>query len=111
MINVIVKEPNKGARVEKIDGDLKSMQAIVGGLIQLVPGDVIGLPPGVDMYVNDEGKLQELAPNLALRSQGKVFDIVVGTAFYAMHDDEGAAVDLPQELHPFVMEHCRSNAL
>lgn len=110
-MRVIVKRPRETAKVVDIDGSLQSLQDLVGGNIEMVSGVILGLPPGVDVYVNEEGKLLDLFPNLALRSQGKVFDVVLGTAVYASHDDVGEVIDMHEELHPFVQEHARANGL
>lgn len=44
---------------EIIDGSLQTLQKKVGGLIELVR-----LSPGIDMYINEEGKLSGLPINV-----------------------------------------------
>ena len=64
--------------IREIDGSLKSMQELVGGLIQAVyPFD-----DPVALICNDEGKLLGLPFNRALRdSEGEICDIISGTFF------------------------------
>ena len=60
-----------------IDGSLKSMQEIVGGLIQ-----PIYLDDSVALICNDEGKLMNLPANRGLRDKDRqIYDIVFGTFF------------------------------
>ncbi len=65
--------------VEKeIGGSLADMQQLVGGLIQVI----YPFPEEVALVCNEEGKLQGLPLNRALRdSDGEVYDIINGTFF------------------------------
>ena len=77
-MQALVVEPERRPEVREIDGSLKSMQEIVGGLIQLVyPFD-----EPVALVCNDEGKLVNLPANRGLRDKdGQIYDIVCGTFF------------------------------
>ena len=77
-MRVLIVEPKRRPEVKEIDGSLKSMQGIVGGLIQaLYPFD-----EPVALICNDEGKLMKLPANRGLRDErGQIYDIVVGTFF------------------------------
>lgn len=78
-MRVLVVEPEHRPEVREIDGSLKSMQEIVGGLIQPVPllGD-----SAIVLVCNDEGKLMNLPANRGLRDEnGKLYDIICGTFF------------------------------
>ena len=86
MIKVLVKEPNKIAVLKEIEGDLKSMQAIVGGRIEVV---TLSHDPKILLICNEEGKLNGLKANIAIRG-----DRVAGTVFFALGDDEGEIVGL-----------------
>ena len=59
-IKVIIKEPNKDPVVSEIVDDLKTIQKIVGGYIEVVPFPNV---KGVDLVVNEEGKLEKLPGN------------------------------------------------
>ena len=77
-MRVLVVEPEHRPEVRDIDGSLKSMQEVVGGLIQAL---YIFDDP-VALVCNDEAKLMELPANRGLRDQnGQVYDIVCGTFF------------------------------
>jgi hypothetical protein len=86
MIKVLVKEPNKIAVLKEIEDDLKSMQAIVGGYIEVV---TINRDPKILLICNEEGKLKGLKANFSIRG-----DHVVGTVFFARGDDEGDILGL-----------------
>ena len=85
-MRILVVEPERRPVVREIDGSLKAMQKIVGGLIQPIP--IIGEPDTV-LICNDEGKLLNLPANRGLRDEtGQIYDIVCGTFFIC-----GAPVD------------------
>ena len=107
-ITVIIKKPGEDAFVTKIDKGLKAMQEIVGGPIELMHGDVVGLPPIVDVWFNEEGKLEGLPPNLNLICEGERFDVLVGPAFFTTHN-EGETVELHKEYHQEVLDFCQAN--
>ena len=77
-MRVIIVEPERRPEVKEIDGSLKSMQEVVGGLIQaLYPFD-----EPVALVCNDEGKMINLPANRGLRDEnGQIYDILVGTFF------------------------------
>ncbi len=91
-MRVVMSEPEKNAYVTDIDGSLASMQKIVGGLIQAV----YPFEEQVCLVCNDEGKLQGLPLNRALRDEaGNIYDIISGTAFLCdcSGDDFGSLSD------------------
>ena len=78
-MRILIVEPEHRPEVREIDGSLKTMQGIVGGLIQPIP--LIGDPNTV-LVCNDEGKLLNLPANRGLRDgTGQIYDIVCGTFF------------------------------
>lgn len=77
-LRVVLVEPGKVARVAEIDGSLEGMQKTVGGYIQAV----YPFEETVCLVCNEEGKLQGLPLNRALRDEdNSVYDIVAGTFF------------------------------
>ena len=78
-MKVLIVEPLKVPYEKEISGDLKSMQAIVGGLIEAIyPFE----DPEIALICNDEGKLMGLPYNRALRDEdGRIYDVVAGTFF------------------------------
>lgn len=78
-MRVLIVEPKRRPEVKEIDSSLKTMQKIVGGLIQPIP--LLGDPATV-LVCNDEGKLLNLPANRGLRDEdGQIYDIVCGTFF------------------------------
>ena len=67
---VAIAEPHEEPRIIEIDGSLKSMQEIVGGLIE--PFDVLfGTTPS--LYVNDEG-IYKCEPNRVVYATQEMVD-------------------------------------
>ena len=79
-MRVLIVEPGHRPEVKEIDGSLKSLQGIVGGLIQSVP---FYDEPAVVLGCNDEGRLLGLPLNRALYEPGSSvpYDIISGTFF------------------------------
>lgn len=86
-MRVLMVEPMKEPHVADIENDLKSMQDVVGGLIE-----VINLEDDIVMVDNEEGKLIGLEGN---RRVGR--DIIAGTFFLCGSNDEGEFVSLTEE--------------
>ena len=78
-MKVLIVEPLKVPYEKEIDGSLASMQAVVGGLIQLLyPFEDAELA----LICNDDGKILGLPYNRALRDEdGRIYDVVAGTFF------------------------------
>ena len=78
-MKILKVEPEKKPVELEINGDLESMQSLVGGLIQAIyPFD-----EPVALICNEEGKLLGLPLNRALRDPEthEIMDIVCGTFF------------------------------
>lgn len=92
MIKVLVIEPEKKPAVREIEDSLESLQGIVGGYIECIyPFD-----DPVGIICNDEGKLNGLPLNRALRDKrGNVYDVISGTFIVAglTEDDFGSLSD------------------
>lgn len=86
-MRVLIIEPMKEPHVVDIENDLKSMQNLVGGQIE-----VINLEDDIVMVDNEEGKLIGLEGN---RRVGR--DIIAGTFFLCGSNDEGEFVSLTEE--------------
>lgn len=79
-IKVLVVEPNKAPYEKEIEDGLASLQNEVGGMIQAI----YPFEEEVAIICNDEGKLEGLPLNRALRDQNEeVYDILVGTFLVA----------------------------
>ena len=76
-MRAIIVEPYKEPYEKEINGKLKALQGLVGGLIQVIyPFE----DERIALICNDEGKLLGLPLNRALRNEcGEIYDIVSGT--------------------------------
>ena len=74
-IQVVLCEPGKKARVTTIMNRLEALQQMVGGFIEAV----YPYEDPVAIVCNEEGKLEGLPLNRALRGEdGNVYDIIAG---------------------------------
>lgn len=77
-MRILVVEPERRPEPREIDGSLKTMQGIVGGLIQ----PVYPFDEPIALICNEEGKLMGLPANRGLWDEtGQMYDIVFGTFF------------------------------
>lgn len=76
-MKVLLVEPLKAPRVIDLDGSLTGMQKTVGGYIQAV----YPFSDMVAIICNDEGKINRLPLNRALRTEdtNELYDIICGT--------------------------------
>ena len=102
-MEVLLVEPGKEARIAEIGGDLKSLQAAVGGWIEAIqPFD-----DPVALVCNDEGKIMQMPLNRALRGEdGKIYDAIAGP-FFICGLGEDNFCSLPKELQAKYMEEFR----
>ena len=95
------------AEVKTIPNELKAMQELVVGCFDIVRGEYM-LPPALqnsilakyDIFVNDEGIINGLEPNICLNPEAalqKDYDnagLLFGDIFIAGHDTEGDTVSI-----------------
>lgn len=84
-MRVLIVEPNRKPYLKEINQSLNSYQSIVEGMIQAIyPYEDM-----VALVCNDEGKLNRMPLNRALRTEdGEIYDIVAGTFFICGIDEE-----------------------
>ena len=93
-MNVLMVDPGKAPYEMQIGDDLRSMQGAVGGYIQAV----YPYEEPVALVCNEEGKLDGLPLNRALRdSDGDIYDIVAGN-FFIVGLGQNDFTDLPHDL-------------
>lgn len=78
--------------VEDFESSLEASQKFVGGYVQAVR-----VTNSITMWLNEEGKLNSLTPSFHLLMTGRVYDIVVGNAFFTGTDSEGENASLTDE--------------
>ena len=106
-MNVLMVEPGKAPYETQIGSDLQSMQALVGGYIQAV----YPYEEPVALICNEDGKLDGLPLNRALRdSDGDIYDIVAGN-FFIVGLGQNDFTDLPHELAEQFAERFRQPEL
>ncbi|MDL2273297.1 DUF3846 domain-containing protein [Oscillospiraceae bacterium OttesenSCG-928-G22] len=78
-MRILTIKPLSPPVAETISGDLKSMQAVVGGSIQAI----YPFEEPVALICHEEGKLIGLPLNRALRhpATGEIYDVIAGTFF------------------------------
>lgn len=85
---------------KEIGTELEDLQEIVGGYIEIpYLGDVF-VDNGIDVIINEEGKLIEgLRAEIAIvnKQRGAILDIVYGNCIFASHNDEGETIGLTDE--------------
>ena len=97
-MNVLLVQPGSYPKAVNIDSGLEALQAAVGGSIEVVyPFD-----DNVGLIMNEEGKIEGLPLNRALRDeQGELYDIIAGDFLVVglTEDDFGSLT--PEQLEKF----------
>lgn len=99
-INVWIKDPGLAPRHAKIKNDLKELQQIVGGYIE-----VVTLTTGGKKFlliINEEGKINGLEPNFRMYG-----DLVVGPAIFAgenLEEFDDCPIETEEELLSILKE-------
>lgn len=105
-MKVIIVKPFTHPYTKEIKGDLKSMQEIVGGYIEVIyPFD----DGEIALVCNEEGKLLDLMPNrFILNRNTGVCDYICGDFFlcYAPQSSENFE-SLPDKVIPYYIEKFR----
>lgn len=84
-MTVLAVQPGEKPVILELEGTLKSMQNFVGGTIQAI----YPFEDAVAIVCNDEGKLNGMKYNRALRNEaGEVIDILCGPFFICGLGDE-----------------------
>jgi hypothetical protein len=103
-LSVLIVEPGKAPYSKTIASGLKSLQHEVGGYIEVV----YPFEEPVAIVCNEEGKLEGLTLNRALRDEdGEVYDILAGTFMVVGLSDEGFC-SLTPELNQQFSEHFKT---
>lgn len=106
--NMPVKEARTGKlisytlapEINEFKPDLKSLQDQVGGYIEhfIINNDLAKL--GIDMWIDEEGKLKnDMHPTFALLNQkaDKIVDCIFGSCVFTRYDEEGNTLGLTEE--------------
>lgn len=97
-ITVLVVEPMKEPYEKTIPSGLSSLQNEVGGMIQVV----YPFEDPVGLICNDEGKINGMELNRALRTEeGEIYDIVAGTFLVAGLTEDNFGSLTPEQLETY----------
>ena len=97
-MNVLLVQPESYPKSVTIGSDLESLQAAVGGSIEVV----YPFEDSVGLIMNEEGKIEGLPLNRALRDdQGELYDIIAGDFLVVglTEDDFGSLT--PEQMDKF----------
>lgn len=98
---------NGNLETREIGNRLEDLQEIVGGYIEIPFLSETLYEKGIDVIINEEGKLIDgLKPEIAIvnEKQGNILDLVYGNCIFTSHDDEGETVGLTEEQIKVVTE-------
>lgn len=91
-VSVIVFD-GETLETRRIKNDYETLRALVGcDTIQGLTGTQLGHDYGLDIYLDDNGKIGEEKPHLCglfINDDQKVVDTLVGRLVIARHDDDG----------------------
>lgn len=92
-----------------IENTLENLQDIVGGWIEIPYLSERFADEGIDVIINEEGKIIGLEPEIVLfnKNNNRLLDIVVGKCIFASHDEEGNTIGLNQKQIDVVKEELR----
>ena len=87
-MKILYKEPNKKIEIKDIDGELKTLQNLVGGYIETIP-----YKDNVIILLDEEGRLKDSQPNIIVPIYGDlvgniVFIGVDGEDFTGLTDNQ-----------------------
>ena len=101
-IKVLVLE-NDELKEKEIDNDLKSLQNEVGGYIEIPYLSQRLADKGINLIINEEGKIQGLEKQLyVIDDKGNILDIICGNCLFTSCNEDGNTVGLSQEQIDFL---------
>lgn len=96
---------------KQINNTLENLQDIVGGWIDIPFISRDFAQKGIDMIINDEGKIFDLKSSVVFvdREDNKILDVVKGNVIFSSHDEEGNTTSLNKEQENFLKEAVFNN--
>lgn len=102
-IKVLVLKDNE-FEVKEIENTLKALQKEVNGYIEIPYISRRLVNNGIDLIINDEGKMLNLEPQIIVQDNNKTIDVIHGTCVFASHDEDGNTIGLTDEQIEYVKE-------
>ena len=97
-----------------IDNTLESLQDIVGGYIEIPFISEKLYENGIDLIINEEGKLIEGLKTeiIIVRNEtDDILDVIKGNCIFASHDEYGNTIGLNKEQEQIVLDTLKCKAL
>lgn len=89
--------------VRNVSPEYKSLQDLVGGLIEIPFISHKFTKNDIDIIINEEGKLLSLTPQIAIMERGKIVDIICGpVVFIGFEGETGNSVSLTYDQIEFL---------
>ena len=88
---------NGELKTQEITNELRDLQKIVGGYIEIPYLSRVFNENEIDIIINEEGKfIDGLRPEIAVidKNTNRVLDIVYGNCIFVSHDEEGNTIEL-----------------
>jgi hypothetical protein len=105
---------NNKFTTKDITNKLEDLQSIVGGYIEIPYLSETLSENGIDIIINEEGKLIDgLKPEIAIidKETMEILDIVYGNCIFMSHDDEGETIELNKEQIAIVRHELRTDVV
>jgi hypothetical protein len=92
---------------------LASLQKIVDGYIEVPYLSNRFAEEGIDVIINEEGKLIGLEPQMVIMQKEtyKLLDLVMGNCIFASHDEEGNTTGLTDKQIKIIKEELKHELL
>lgn len=94
LVNEVDNKIVSVSKAKPFEDTLEYLQNLVGGYIEHFVIDEELNNQHIDMWINEDGKMQKLKPTFALEYDGKLIDIIVGNCVFTKYDDEGNTLGL-----------------
>lgn len=111
MVIAYPSEESEKAELLEVKDDFREFQKIVGGTFSIPFISEKLLEKKIDIYVNDEGKIEGLEPSILIIKDNEILDYIVGKCVFTSTDSEGNTVSLNKDqvlyLQKNVFANCR----
>ena len=98
---VLEKNVFKIKEFEK-ENSLNFLQKEVNGNIERISFIKVLEEKGIDVWVNEEGKLLGLSPSITIYHQNELIDVLMGNVVFTRYNDEGETIGLTDDDISFI---------
>ena len=93
---------NGVAKIEKVENTLKTFQELVGGYIEIPFISSKLCEKGIDIIINEEGKLLNLKPSFVVMDGDKLIDVIHGNVIFTSRDSYGNQKSLTKDQFDYI---------